>query len=307
MRTHKRKRQRLKKFRLFLVVLCLLALALCALQGGAMLYDYYVNIKDAMANHSDSPSIPNTQTSNEEKQIENENTQETFYGDQEIYDKLRAMIRQDQRIEVILEGYHEYPEALLDMLTRNIEMIDFVLDYPMKKENLYADTISDVKQGVIPFLLQWDEDWGYTTYGDSILAISGCAPTALSMVIAGLTGDASITPYIIAEYADTQGYYVSGTGSSWSLLSEGSYHYGVNATELSLSEANIHNELDNGHPIICSMRPGDFTTTGHFIVLTGIENGKIRVHDPNSRQRSNKLWDYTTLEKQISNLWSYSL
>lgn len=49
------------------------------------------------------------------------------------------------------------------------------------------------------------------------------------------------------------------------------------------------------------MRPGDFTTAGHFIVLTKTENGQIKVNDPNSRSRS-KIWNYETLEKQIKNL-----
>ena len=38
--------------------------------------------------------------------------------------------------------------------------------------------------------------------------------------------------------------------------------------------------LENGEPVICSMRPGDFTTKGHFIVLVGMEDGKIRVQCP---------------------------
>ena len=55
------------------------------------------------------------------------------------------------------------------------------------------------------------------------------------------------------------------------------------------------------------MRPGDFTTTGHFIVLAGVEDGKIRVNDPNSVKRSEELWDYETLEYQINNLWAYTV
>ena len=78
------------------------------------------------------------------------------------------------------------------------------------------------------------------------------------------------------------------------------------ATNISdLKIDNIYNELENGHPIICSMRPGDFTSVGHFIVLTGMEDGKIRVNDPNSLTRSRQLWDYSTLSDQISNLWVF--
>ena len=54
------------------------------------------------------------------------------------------------------------------------------------------------------------------------------------------------------------------------------------------------------------MGPGDFTTTGHFIVLTGVDsNGDIIVHDPNSIKRSKKRWSIDDIMKQTKNLWSY--
>ena len=127
------------------------------------------------------------------------------------------------------------------------------------------------------------------------------------MVVSGLTGDASVTPYVVAEYADDNGYYVQGTGSKWSLISEGCQNFGVAAEELPLSQNVVYDALEAGRPIICSVRPGDFTTTGHFIVLVGVEDGKIRVNDSNSRERSQKLWDYQTLERQIDNLWAFSV
>lgn len=218
---------------------------------------------------------------------------------------LKSMARQDKRIKTILENYNDYPEELLEMLSRNIEMVDFVLDYPNKKGEVYADTIGNINKNTMP-LLQYDQRWGYGDYGDSIIAISGCGPTALSMVIAELTGDNSITPYKVAKFAESNGYYVSGVGTTWDLFTEGSKSFGLQASELPLTEVSIYNALQSGKPIICSMRPGDFTTIGHIIVLSKIENGKIVVYDPNSNERSNKLWDYQTLEHQIRNLWGFS-
>src|SRR5699024_8288634 len=101
-------------------------------------------------------------------------------------------------------------------------------------------------------------------------------------------------------------YYAGDSGTSWTLMTEGAAHFGICGVELGLDESAVFSELEAGHPIICSMRPGDFTTTGHFIVLTGVEDGKIRVNDPNSRKRSEKLWDYSRLEYQINNLWVYT-
>ena len=75
--------------------------------------------------------------------------------------------------------------------------------------------------------------------------------------------------------------------------------------ELPLDENRMKQMLDDGKVIICSMGPGDFTTSGHFIVITGMKDGQFTVNDPNSTERSNMLWDYETLEPQISNLWAF--
>lgn len=223
-----------------------------------------------------------------------------------VKERLSRLNNKDSRIKDIIINYNNYPEELLDMLSRNIDMIDFVADYPTKKGRTYSDNIGAVKKGEVPLLLQWDERWGYGNYGENCVAVSGCAPTCLSMVIAGLTGDNSVTPYDVAKYSEESGFYVRGTGTSWSLMTSGSSHFGISGKEIPLSKNKIYNELEAGHPIICSVRKGDFTTTGHFIVLTGVKDGKIKVNDPNSTKRSEILWDYDRLESQIKNLWAFT-
>ena len=170
---------------------------------------------------------------------------------------------------------------------------------------MFADTIGDVKTGEIPLLLQYDQRWGYGAYGASSVVVSGCGPACLSMVAAGLTGDNTITPYAVAQYADQEGYYVYGAGTAWSLMSRGAARFGVEGEELPLMKSRMESALREGRPIICVVGPGDFTTSGHFIVITGMRDGQFTVNDPNSTERSNLLWDYETLEPQISNLWAF--
>ena len=155
-------------------------------------------------------------------------------------------------------------------------------------------------------LFQTDDRWKNFAYGSSDIEESGCAPTCLSMVIMLLTGDYSVTPDKVAVYAEKHGYYIEGTGTSWSLMTQGAEHFGVTGSEMCLSRTKVTAALKNGNPIICSMGPGDFTTEGHFIVLEGIKNGKIILADPNSEERSNMLWNYETLEGQIKNLWMFN-
>ena len=57
-------------------------------------------------------------------------------------------------------------------------------------------------------------------------------------------------------------------------------------------------------PKLPNIISGDFTKKGHFIVMTGIENGKIKINDPNSIENSNKLWNFDDISSQINNLWA---
>ena len=107
----------------------------------------------------------------------------------------------------------------------------------------------------------------------------------------------------VARFAQENGYYSRGSGSSWTLISEGSGQLGVKATEIPLVKKKMIDALEAGKPIICAMREGDFTTTGHYIVLRGVENGEFQVNDPNSVVNSEKLWSYEQIEGQIRNLW----
>lgn len=79
---------------------------------------------------------------------------------------------------------------------------------------------------------------------------------------------------------------------------------GIDSTELPLDKQRVINNLEVGNPVVCIMGPGDFTKKGHFIVMTGIENGKIKINDPNSIENSNKLWNFDDISSQINNLWA---
>lgn len=230
-----------------------------------------------------------------------------MYTRPEAIEVIREAAKDFPEMSAVLEREAEYPDEMLIMLANNPETLEFVKNYPEKKDaGKTADTIGEVKVGEIPFLLQWDSRWGYAAYGSSNIAVSGCGPTALAMVAAGLKTDAAITPYTVAKYAQEQGYYTD-AGTSWELMSAGCRVYGIQGEEMSLDAKKIEEHLTGGHPIICSVREGDFTTEGHYIVLVGVENGKIRIHDPNSITRSEKLWSFEELKGQIKNLWWYTI
>ena len=226
-------------------------------------------------------------------------------------DKLKDLSAQYSDVATIIDKIDYFPDNILDLLLGNPETLDFVLgfpnEYPANEDHGSINIKNDYKKGMIPHFLQWDKRWGYLNYGTNAIALNGCGPTALSMVIVGLTGDTKQNPKEIADFSSENGYYVEGTGTSWTLMSEGAKRFGIVPDELPLSENLIFSELEAGNPIIVSVRQGHFTTTSHYIVLTGVtESGNIAVLDPNSIQRSTQEWDIDVFMQEARNLWSFT-
>ena len=202
-------------------------------------------------------------------------------------------------------SYDAYPENMLILLEKNPEAIGFVLRYPEDHGKTYEIDMSEYAHSEdVPLFIQWDQRWGYIPYGNDVAAVTACGPVWLSMVAYHLTGDENMSPDKMIQFAIDEGYCVPGNGSAWTLISRGAKKLGLNVKELPLSEGRIPQELQAGNPVICAMGPGDFTTSGHFIVIVNSQDGKLRIHDPNSIARSRQLWDYDQISGQIRNLWT---
>ena len=301
------KRRRKRKLKPFAKVL--MALIPCLMVVGVI---YGIDINKT--NDNKNPDIKLDTNTNNDNIVKDSNTQDnnTSVDDSEvesddIYGILESIAKKDYRYKEVLANKDIYPEKLLEMLSRNKDMISYMYDFGENKGHVYIDNIGKVTKGEYPLLLQYDKKWGYGIYGDNVIAVNGCGPTSLARVVAGLTGKNDTTPYDIAKYSYEKGYYTEEWGTKWDLMSTGIEPFGVTGKKIVLSKQTLYNELNSGHPLIASMRPGDFTTVGHFIVLTGIKDDKIVVNDPNSKERSAKLWEYDVIAPQIKGLWTYSL
>lgn len=225
---------------------------------------------------------------------------------EDYLEDLVALVKKDSRATPILENIEDYPVDLIHALSKNDELLDFVLDYPEKKdqeENI--EITEEIEEGKCPEFLQWDERWGYLQYGDNIIAVNGCGPTCLSMVVMGLTGDKTKTPKEIADFSEENGYYFE-SGTGWELMMEGASRLGLECQEVGGDANSILAQLDMGHMLIVSMGPGDFTSAGHYIVVeSSNEDGTVNVHDPNSKIRSEMEWEPEVIASQAKNIWAY--
>lgn len=225
--------------------------------------------------------------------------------DTDVESKLALLAVEDKEIAQIYADKNNYSEEMLTALANNPELKEFVQGYLSADGTVKAGLNDEETAQDFPLFLQWDSRWGYAPYGKTNIGLSGCGPTCMAMVIFSLTRDISATPDALAAYSMKNGYYSQGSGTSWLFMTKAANAYGLHAQELGLDEATMKSYLNSGYPIICAMRPGDFTAVGHFIMIYGYDKDGFLINDPNSRERSGRHWDFDTLHYQIKNLWGY--
>lgn len=205
----------------------------------------------------------------------------------------------------------DYPEKLLQLLERNPATEEFVKNYPLEYGKTHEiDISSHVDDPGVPLFIQWDKQWGYKDYVGSIGGLSGCGPTCLSMVVFHFTRDPAMHPAYMMEFAESnRNYATTTTATMWALFGQGAKEFGLDVKELTAEQ--IHSEkkladiLNSGRLVVAHMGPGVFTEIGHYIVITGYEDGKFRVNDPNSYVNSEKLWDFEEFSGQAKMMWSF--
>ena len=220
-----------------------------------------------------------------------------------IYEKNKIQNNQSMLDDIM--NSTQYQKQLKDLALKNEEALEFVYDYPAEHVKEHTiDLTEEASMDSVPLFVQWDKRWGYEKYSGNFFAASGCGPTTLSMVVVYLTHNREASPIAVAKYSKEAGYSVDGSGSSWTLISEGCRHYGVKAKTVALDESRMKAELDEGHPIVVNVGPGDFTDTGHFMVITGYDDEGFSINDPNSIEKSGKRWLFKNISSQIRAVWS---
>lgn len=225
----------------------------------------------------------------------------------EVLAKLQELAAENDLILGIVRNAQDFPDNMLHSLANNPEMADFVSGYNKLDRTSPEGLTESEKNKEFPLFLQWDPRWGYEHYGDnSYVGLAGCGPVCLSMVIYYLTRNHKATPNIIAAYSMENGHYLPGIGTKWTLMNDIPPLYGINVSEPKISEKTMKDELDLGNVIICSMKQGDFTIAGHFIVIYGYDDLGFKVNDPNCVARSRQRWSYGNIGSQIKNIWCFS-
>ncbi len=152
----------------------------------------------------------------------------------------------------------------------------------------------------VVYFNQLDERYANKPYGTDNIGGYGCGPVSMSIVISSLTGNI-VKPPEMAVWAYSNGYWCSKSGSYHSLIPGAAKEWGLPVSGCTASEPQrIIDALSSGKLVVAIMSKGHFTSSGHFIVLRGVQGDKILVADPASTSRSQKTWDLSIILDEAS-------
>ncbi len=168
--------------------------------------------------------------------------------------------------------------------------------------------------------LQTDSRWkkrNYSAKGESrTIGSSGCGPTAAAMVIATLK-DQNVTPVSTAEWSMAHGYKALGQGTYYSYFVPQLAAYGIACKRL--NTANLYgqsssaahtealNALQNGDWVIACMGRGNWTSSGHFILLYACKDGIVYINDPASTASARTRNTWALFASQVKYLWTITV
>lgn len=167
------------------------------------------------------------------------------------------------------------------------------------------------------YYLQTDPRWknhDYSAKGEKkTIGSAGCGPTAAAMVIATLQ-DNNVTPVTTALWSMAHAYKALNQGTYYSYFVPQMSAYGVACKRLNTSNlygksssaahTEALNALKNGDWVIACMGKGNWTSSGHFILLYGYENGYVYINDPASTKAARVKNTWALFARQVKYMWT---
>ena len=156
-----------------------------------------------------------------------------------------------------------------------------------------------------PYYMQRDNEWRNKPYGwHGVLDDAACGPSSMSMVMNSYGYPA--TPLSMANWSGEHGYRDE-NGTKWAFFKALGDEVGLDVKEFAPDIERVKQDIQNGIPVICSMRPGNFTQFGHFVVITGIDkNGNVYINDPYNLTRTSHPWTVEESLAQGKRFWEIS-
>jgi hypothetical protein len=201
------------------------------------------------------------------------------YDYNSLYEIMEKDVERDSKGKRTGERNYESPEDVIEGLNKMNELYKDFDGFKYYNQLLYDEA-----------------------YGNSTLEQSGCCPTCLAMILTYLTCE-DVLPTDLTDKS-AKYLYSNGTDVTGNYFYDLCSDFDVKPTRLQnwWDPDTITDTLESGKPIILNVGAGNFTSSGHYIVLLGFDdNGDVIVADPNSVYNSTKTYSLDSLIAQTYN------
>lgn len=110
---------------------------------------------------------------------------------------------------------------------------------------------------------------------------SGCGPTSMADIVA-TWWDKSATPKTLAALVVANGYRTANSGTAWGFFKFCANKYKASKFIQTTSFATAEAAIKDGAYVVCSMKPGLWTSGGHYICWWWADDTYVYVNDPAS-------------------------
>ena len=167
---------------------------------------------------------------------------------------------------------------------------------------------------------QTDKRWSdndYSAPGETTtIKAEGCGIACSAMVIASLA-DKKVTPADTAAWSKDHGYKALRQGTYYSYFQPQMAEYGIKCNMMNSANcygkpnAEVHGRvkkaLDAGNWVISVAGKGDFTSSGHYILLWGLDQDNVLIKDPYNTKAICSKMDWDRFVKQQKYYWEVQL
>ena len=158
------------------------------------------------------------------------------------------------------------------------------------------------------------KDKDYSAKGEkTTIGASGCGPTAMAMVLA-TWADPKVDPVTECAWALAHGYKAPHQGTYYGYFKPAAARYGLKCAMLngasiygnskSAYHAQAKKALDAGGLVIACMGKGNWTSSGHYVLVWKIDGDTIYINDPASTLPRRTRGSYALFRQQVKYYWT---
>ncbi len=225
-----------------------------------------------------------------------------------LEEKLTPVLERNEKLSWIAANTSKYSDPrIVELALREPEAVDFVYNYPTNPPAVQAYG-KGVQKGTAPVFYCWNNSWGAANYGGLPLAVTGSAPTVLSMAYMGTLGKTDMSPADMAELSK-KGGYVSEKGITVSdFFLDSAEKVGLSCKVADKTEQTVSLALSKRNFLIAHVESTSKTTDdSHWILIADhAQSGALIIHDPTSVANTKQLWDGADLLSKVDELYIVS-